>query len=109
MQLTTLMSSFLLAASAVYAAPSQDLEARQIIPFNIALLSTNSCSNRYSSFFPNNGTACQVLSQPAASVFGTTALPSSCTSKCCQRGYRCVVCCMRADDYCSYCLLQPYV
>ncbi|KAF2828396.1 hypothetical protein CC86DRAFT_288427 [Ophiobolus disseminans] len=80
MQFTTLLSSFLVAAVGVQAAPAEELVARQIIPYNIALLSTNFCTNRYSSFFPYNGTsACQVISQPAVGAFGTSELPAGCT------------------------------
>jgi hypothetical protein len=80
MQLTILFSSFLFAAISVDAAPSEQLDTRQTIPFNIALLNTNFCTNRYSTSFPNNGTACQVLTQPAVGAFATTTLPAGCTS-----------------------------
>ncbi|KAH3913960.1 hypothetical protein HBH56_096570 [Parastagonospora nodorum] len=78
MQLSVMFYSFLLGIQFVYATPS-DQDTRQIIPFNIALLNTNFCTERYSTSFPNNGTACQVLSQPAVGAFATTSLPSGCT------------------------------
>jgi hypothetical protein len=81
MQFTTLFTSILFAATGIQAAPAENLVARQTIPFNIALLNTNFCTDRYSTSFPNNGTACQVLSQPAVGAFATTALPSGCTSE----------------------------
>jgi hypothetical protein len=103
MQLTTLLFTILLAATSVRAAPSSDFPARQTIPFNIALLSTNFCTNRYSSLFPNNGTACQVISQPAVGAFATTPLPEGCTSKTAVSMIFCMWC-SGADDTCSHCL-----
>ncbi|KAF2852129.1 hypothetical protein T440DRAFT_467369 [Plenodomus tracheiphilus IPT5] len=79
MHFTAFFSTLISAAAIVQAAPSNDLIPRQIIPFNIALLSDNFCNTRYSTSFPNNGTACQVLSQPAVGAFATSTLPAGCT------------------------------
>ncbi|KAF1917596.1 hypothetical protein BDU57DRAFT_513936 [Ampelomyces quisqualis] len=79
MQLTTSITTFLSAAASIQAAPFETLLSRQQIPFNIALLSDNVCTTRYSTSFPNNGTTCQVLRQPAVGAFATSALPLGCT------------------------------
>ncbi|CBY01691.1 hypothetical protein IAQ61_010073 [Plenodomus lingam] len=78
-----LLALALTSTNTIQAAPAPPhanlaLSPRQIIPFNIALMSDNFCQTRFSTSFPTTSSGCQVLAQPAVGAFATSVLPEGC-------------------------------